>query len=60
MRVMVSSNKPTLKIHHPNYPNRFARIGVMFGLQNIPWICKASKYGHAARYVHLSIDRSIP
>ena len=36
---------------HPTNHNRFARIGVMFGLQNIPWICKASKYGHAARYV---------
>lgn len=31
---------------------RFSRIGVMFGLQNIPWICKAHKYGHQARYAH--------
>ncbi len=36
-------------VKHAFGPERFKRIGVMFGLQNIPWICKASQYGHAAR-----------
>ncbi|KAM3577292.1 hypothetical protein VYU27_000724 [Nannochloropsis oceanica] len=36
-------------VKHAFGPERFKRIGVMFGLQNIPWICKATKYGHSAR-----------
>ncbi|CAM9401305.1 unnamed protein product [Phaeothamnion confervicola] len=29
----------------------FANIGCLFGLQNIPWICKIKKYGHEARII---------
>ncbi|KAG5183184.1 NAD/NADP octopine/nopaline dehydrogenase [Tribonema minus] len=28
-----------------------ARVGVLFGLQNIPWICKIKEYGKSARII---------
>ncbi|TFJ86461.1 hypothetical protein NSK_002118 [Nannochloropsis salina CCMP1776] len=36
-------------VKHAFGTEKIKRIGVMFGLQNIPWICKAVKYGHSAR-----------